>query len=144
MQIKKKSTKTNSKVKRFNVIPQNENKREKKMKIWLRNQNKMYVYHQTPPSYEDLFNNIYMTNIRSSVNQSMTAPSSYSNIPHLNPNIESCSNPNRGSQTPIPIPILQQPTRISPVSNQNRTVFSKDCSLWTTINLFFACCACYS
>ncbi len=76
---------------------------------------------QTPPSTQDLFNNIYLRDIPRSDNQS-TLPPSNANIPHSNPNNEPCTNPNMGSQPTHPI--LRQPNRT--LLQSNRTLLQSN------------------
>ena len=82
---------------------------------------------QSPPSYEELFNKIYISEISSSVSYSAEPPQyenilqSNSDISHFNQNIE------------------PQPDRIVPQPNQNR-IFSppRTYYIWSQVNFSFA------
>ena len=87
----------------------------------------MSINPQAPPSYEELFNKIYISEISSSVSYSAESPQ-YENIPQSNSNI---SHSNRN--------IEPQPNRILPHSNQNRTMSPpRDYCIWSLVNIFIS------
>jgi hypothetical protein len=87
-----------------------------------------------PPSYEDLFSNIYMTDITRTVNQSLLPPV---DIANANPNIEACSNPNYQTW---PVRSMPQTNPIVPQSNQSLIVSPpSDYPLWSVLSMMFSC-----
>jgi hypothetical protein len=92
-----------------------------------------------PPSYEDLFSNIYMTDIPRTVNQSTLPPVDIAHVnrQHSNPNIEACSNPNYQTW---PVRSMPQTNPIVPQSNQSLIVSPpSDYLLWSLVSLIFSC-----
>ena len=94
----------------------------------------MSINPQLPPSYEELFNKIYISEISSSVSYSAESPQ-YENIPQSNSNI---SHSNRNIE-PQPNRILPHSNRIPPHPNQNRTMSPpRDYCIWSLVNIFIS------